>query len=243
MIRQSFFTPAFIRSRQYAAACRDVANVPFRCTLITESQSSSVIENNIRSRRIPALLTTTSRPPNVSIACFTAASPPAHVLMSSVLAAAAPPAEVISLTTSWAGPVSPPEPSRLPPTSLTTTLAPWRASISAYSRPSPRPAPVTMQIRSTQSFSVISVTLPIDVQHRHIRTPRRVPAPDPRSSAHCRDAGGEESIRGAESAIELRSLEVPARARRVRRRLVDAPRLHPQHGRTIDAQHRPGEPP
>ena len=40
---------------------------------MTASHSSSVIENSIRSRRMPALLTSTSRPPNVSTASCTIA--------------------------------------------------------------------------------------------------------------------------------------------------------------------------
>src|SRR3954471_8056706 len=41
----------------------------------------------------------------------------------------------------------------VPPRSFTTTLAPWDASISAYSRPIPRPAPVITQMRPSQSFA------------------------------------------------------------------------------------------
>src|SRR3954465_1503862 len=41
-----------------------------------------------------------------------------------------------------------PVPSREPPRSLTTTLAPSLASVNAYSRPSPPPAPVTTMTRS-----------------------------------------------------------------------------------------------
>src|SRR5690606_38188523 len=44
----------------------------------------------------------------------------------------------------WPAPV----PSRAPPRSLTTTLAPSRARVSAYSRPRPPPAPVTTMTRS-----------------------------------------------------------------------------------------------
>ena len=42
-------------------------------------------------------------------------------------------------------------PSSSAPRSLTTTLAPWRANSSACSRPMPRPAPVTMTTRPSQS--------------------------------------------------------------------------------------------
>src|ERR1700761_8712467 len=60
-----------------------------------------------------------------------------------------------------------PVPSRDPPRSLTTTLAPSLARVSAYSRPKPPPAPVTTttrsctpgmkflsRVRAYQSFSV-----------------------------------------------------------------------------------------
>ena len=57
------------------------------------------------------------------------------------------PAAVISSTTAWAGPASPPLPSRAPPKSFTSTWAPCAASSSACSRPMPRPAPVTMHTR------------------------------------------------------------------------------------------------
>ena len=108
---------------------------------MTASHSSSVIENSIRSRRMPALLTTTSSPPNVSIACCTRAPAAAKSETSALLATASPPAAVISATTSLAGPASPPVPSRAPPRSLTTTLAPCSASISECSRPIPRAPP------------------------------------------------------------------------------------------------------
>ena len=45
-------------------------------------------------------------------------------------------------------------PSIEPPRSFTTTLAPWAASSSACSRPMPLPAPVTMQIRPSQSLAM-----------------------------------------------------------------------------------------
>src|SRR4051794_5663200 len=148
MRRPSLVPPAFGRPRQYAAAHRDGANVPFRCTLMTASHSSSVMLVSMRSRRMPALLIRTSRPPKLSMAVFTKRSAPSHVEMSSPLATASPPIALISFTTSSAGPVvGVPDPSISPPRSLTTTLAPCSASISACSRPMPRPAPVTMHTR------------------------------------------------------------------------------------------------
>ena len=114
---------------------------------MTESHSSSVMFVNIRSRRMPALLISTSSVPNVSTAVLISCCAPTQSDTSSPLATAAPPAATISSTTSWAGPVDAPLPSTAPPRSFTTTLAPCSASISACSRPIPRPAPVTMQTR------------------------------------------------------------------------------------------------
>ena len=50
---------------------------------MTASHSASSMLKLILSRRIPALFTTTSSPPNVSTACATSACPPFHVAMSS----------------------------------------------------------------------------------------------------------------------------------------------------------------
>ena len=63
MIRAATSSPAFAISRQYAPAARAGPNVPFRWTAITASHSASVMFTSIRSRRIPALLITTSRRP------------------------------------------------------------------------------------------------------------------------------------------------------------------------------------
>src|SRR5262249_13128931 len=56
--------------------------------------------------------------------------------------------------TSSAGAALEPEPSDAPPGSLTTTLAPSAAQISAISRPMPRPAPVTMMTLSWSDFVI-----------------------------------------------------------------------------------------
>ncbi len=66
-------SPALARSRQYAAAWRIGAKWPLRCTLMTASHSSSVMFVSIRSRRMPALFTSTCRSPNVSTAESTSA--------------------------------------------------------------------------------------------------------------------------------------------------------------------------
>src|SRR3954463_11916430 len=109
---------------------------------MTASQSASSMLKLMRSRRMPALLTRMSRPPNSLTACWISFSPPSHDVMSSKLGAALPPAALISLTTSSAGRSSLDSPETEPPTSLTTTDAPSDASRRASVRPIPRPAPV-----------------------------------------------------------------------------------------------------
>ena len=104
----------------------------------------------MRSRRKPALFTSTSSRPNVSTAVAIEAVGRSQSATSSPLATASPPMARISSTTSPAGPVEPPEPSSSAPRSLTTTLAPWRANSRACARPMPRPAPVTMTTRPSQ---------------------------------------------------------------------------------------------
>ena len=118
---------------------------------MTASHSSSLMLTSTRSRRIPALLTSTSRPPNVSMAVSTRRLPPSQSVTSSWLATPSPPAATISSTTCWAALTSSPDPWSDPPRSLTTTLAPSAANSSAYSRPMPRPAPVMMAIRPSSA--------------------------------------------------------------------------------------------
>ena len=68
---------------------------------------------SMRSRRMPALFTSTCRSPNVSMAVLIIRWAPSQSATSSPLAMASPPAARISSTTSWAGPASAPEPSRV----------------------------------------------------------------------------------------------------------------------------------
>src|SRR5882762_5182088 len=70
---------------------------------------------------------------------------------------AVPPALRISSTTASAGDSDPPLPSRAPPKSLTTTLAPRLANPSACARPRPLPAPVTMATRPSNLIVMIVV--------------------------------------------------------------------------------------
>ena len=96
---------------------------------------------------MPALLITTSTRPNASSAVAVMAAPPSVVATELVSATASPPPSLISLATFWAGPSLAPVPSADPPRSLITNRAPRRASSSAYRRPSPPPAPVTIATR------------------------------------------------------------------------------------------------
>src|SRR6476619_4144174 len=143
MTRPATCSPAFDRSRQWAAACRVGAKWPFRCTSITASHSRSSMLTSMRSRRIPALLTRMSRRPNAATAPSIRRFAPAKSATFSPSAIAAPPSASISRTTSCAGPVSAPSPASDAPRSFTTILAPACASARACSRPIPRPAPVT----------------------------------------------------------------------------------------------------
>src|SRR2546423_8867151 len=92
--------------------------------------------------------------PKASWAAVMRPAQPSAVVMSLPLASAVPPAAVISATTSSAGPGDAPEPSLAQPRSLTTTVAPREASSRAYSRPTPRPAPVTTATRPSKRSSL-----------------------------------------------------------------------------------------
>src|SRR3546814_11049572 len=82
---------------------------------------------------MPALLTSTSRPPSLSFACAIAFSHCASCVTSCTQQSALPPALRIAAT------VALPPPSA---TSVKNTLAPARASARAPSAPTPRPAPL-----------------------------------------------------------------------------------------------------
>src|SRR5215471_10634953 len=132
--------------RYWSAAARLTKKLPFRWTEITVSQSSGVIRWKIWSRRTPALLTTTSRPPKWSSAACTIFCAELHSATESVLIAATPPAPSISCFVSSAGVAERPSPASEAPISLISTFAPARAIASAISRPMPPPAPVTAAI-------------------------------------------------------------------------------------------------
>ena len=153
-IRPKASPPALTFSRQYLATWWLGAKVPFRWTLITASQSPSVIENIMRSRRIPALLMRMSQLPNVSMACWTISPAASKSATLAPFTTASPPMARISSTTDWAGVVSAPSPVASPPRSFTTTLAPFSASSRACSLPIPRPAPVTMATRPAQMLPI-----------------------------------------------------------------------------------------
>ena len=90
--------------RQCADANLVVLNVPFRWTRMTSSHSCSVMLKIIRSRRMPATLTSTSSRPNSSIAVPIRPSAAAKSEMSAPLATALPPASAISATVVVGGP-------------------------------------------------------------------------------------------------------------------------------------------
>src|SRR5688572_3969253 len=110
---------------------------------MTAFHSSTDMLKKKRSRRMPALLTTTSIRPNVSIAVLMMRFAASQSATLSVLATAVPPFALISSTTFCAGPASLPSPETEEPMSLTTTFAPLAAIACAKSRPIPPPAPVT----------------------------------------------------------------------------------------------------
>src|SRR4051794_32345105 len=131
-------------------AWRTGQNTPRRCTRITASHSSTDMFTSIRSRTMPALHTTVSSAPNVSIACATRRPAPSQSLTSSPLTTAWPPAATISFTTSWPGDSSVASPVNDAPRSFTTTLAPSAANANEWARPRPRPPPVTITTRPSQ---------------------------------------------------------------------------------------------
>src|SRR5436309_2723822 len=83
------------------------------------------------------------------------------------LAIAVPPAASISATTFCAASDAP-VPVRSPPRSLTTTFAPRRASSSAYSRPRPPPAPVTIATLSSKRMDMEKALLSIRLKRLSI---------------------------------------------------------------------------
>ena len=118
---------------------------------MTASHSCRVMLTSIRSRRIPALLTRTSRPPKVLDGRVDEAlGPVASRLTSSPLATASAAHGPISSTTSPAGPAERPGAVHLGAEVVDHDLAPWRANSMAWPRPMPRPAPVTMTTLPSQ---------------------------------------------------------------------------------------------
>src|ERR1700760_338772 len=146
--------------RQWADANLVVLNVPLRWTRMTSSHSCSVMLKTIRSRRMPATLTSTSSRPNSSIAVRIRFSAAAWSEMSAPLMTALPPASLIAATVSLGGPLSAPDPSTWAPRSLTTTDAPSLASSLATDWPIPRPAPATMPTRPSSRPMTVTRSFP-----------------------------------------------------------------------------------
>src|SRR5579885_670769 len=138
--------------------------LPLRWTATTASQSSSFMLKIMRSRRMPALLTTMLSLPKLSIAHSMIRLAALKSVTLSKLATASPPAARISLTTSSAGERDCPVPSKCPPRSLTTTLHPCFAINSASSRPIPRPAPVmTATFPSNSAIVLVPLCLRVRI--------------------------------------------------------------------------------
>ena len=152
---------------QYFAAWWQTAAVPFRWTPTSRSKSASVIAAMLAGRLMPALLTTMSSPPKVETACSMMVAAPAQSATLARLATAMPPARGFPPPPLSAGSLASPgaSPVTLPPKSLITTRAPAAASASAWQRPSPRPAPVTMAILPSRSMWGASSCVPAGVSH------------------------------------------------------------------------------
>src|SRR6185503_10856224 len=133
---------------------------------ITAFHSSTDMLKKKRSRRMPALLTTTSILPKASMAVLTMRFAASHSATLSVFATAVPPFALISATTFCAGPASLPSPATDAPMSLTTTLAPCAAMACAKSRPMPPPAPVTTTTLSL-SISILVTWVPAIEHAQH----------------------------------------------------------------------------
>src|SRR3954470_2245666 len=118
---------------------------------MTARHSSTDMLKKKRSRRMPALFTTASILPKLSMQNSIMRCADCHSATLSVLATACPPRLRISSTTFCAGPASRPSPCTEAPRSLTTTDAPAAAIANAKSRPMPPPAPVTS---ATLPFSI-----------------------------------------------------------------------------------------
>src|ERR1700742_3515392 len=114
---------------------------------MTLAKSATSILAKDLSRRMPALAHSKSTLPHSLVARSTIACTCSKLETSAPSAIATPPAFRISSTTASAGVNEPPVPSRPPPKSLTTTLAPRAAKPSACARPRPLPALVTMATR------------------------------------------------------------------------------------------------
>src|SRR3546814_566991 len=136
--RRFDFRPPFLRPPRRTPpppAARLQCTAPIRWTSTTKRKSSSVIFAKLLSRSTPALLTRISTRPHLATACATIASTAAMSVTDAPLAIASPPAASISATTACAAEDEPPLPSRAPPRSLMTSLAPRAASASACWRP------------------------------------------------------------------------------------------------------------
>ena len=137
--------------RQCAAANLEVLNVPFRCTRMTSSHSCSDMLKIIRSRRMPGDVDQHVEPAELGDRALDQALGRRVIgdvgAVGDRLAAGAG-----DLVDDLAAPASASRARAVDaaPRSLTTTLAPSRASSRAVDLPMPRPAPVTIATRPSR---------------------------------------------------------------------------------------------
>src|ERR1035437_4065229 len=136
-------------SRIWGTTALQVRNCDFKLTIMTESQSSSVILEIHLSRAIPTLFTSMSTRPKRSIVCAISDSAPSFVLTSATTGTPSAPSASSSLPTCsiFSGTMS-----------FSTTFAPARASFRAIPAPIPWPEPVTTAMRLLSCMSVPSST-------------------------------------------------------------------------------------
>ena len=134
------------------------AKQPLRWARTRPSHSSSSMLKIMRSRRMPWAQTSTSSPPNSSMAVWTMRSALSMSATSPTKGTASPPASRISCTMASTLEASiPKRPSTSKPVSATTTLAPCSPKTRQRLEPMPPAPPVMMQIRPSRCFVVCSL--------------------------------------------------------------------------------------
>src|ERR1017187_5862794 len=155
-------------SRSRTAASRMDRNVPLALTVMTWSQSSSLVSAISPTVTVLALFTTMSRPSLLRSASSNSVTTSTALPWSARTAKARPPASATARTTAPAASAS--------WTKLKVTVAPSRASRSTTARPIPRAPPVTTAPLPTKT--VMPTTL-ADVSERSSRPNAHDPADPP----------------------------------------------------------------